>query len=213
MRRVYMNPQDAAVVARRGQTDIGSRHAPREAGAFVVARLEEIRAAPARAYPAGKWGVSALIRAELAAAEGPGGGVFGGKPARRAPTGAIRRLLLRALWPFLKHQNELDRALVTALDEFSDTLRQHNLRLRRIEEHESGVTTASLGELERLKADIAELVTELHATQYVAELALLRLSGEERVERASTSSGQPRKPKTGSVSATKPPSDEPGRAS
>jgi glycosyltransferase involved in cell wall biosynthesis len=130
MRRVREHPDEAQEVARRGQAEIGRNHSPRLAGEFVASRLKHLDATARRP---GRDKLGVLTRAELAVAEGPGGAGFGGRSGDRL-TKRLRGALRRALWPYLRHQNDIDRAIVGILADLAADQRSYERRLRRIEQ-------------------------------------------------------------------------------
>jgi glycosyltransferase involved in cell wall biosynthesis len=166
MRFVFENPVQARERALRGQASITSRHTPSEAGRFVAARLAAVRSE----FPEGRFSTHVfedpLIRAEIAVGEGPGGSDFPDASSRGGPSGLVRRGLRRALWPVLKHQHDVDQALVGAVGE--------------MEEHGRRLELALSKRLDALEAEVRSLKAEMRTGRRVRELVPLQ-QDEERL--------------------------------
>lgn len=118
MRYVYEHPEEARLIGEQARQDIRERHSLDRTAAFVTERLNAIRAQPRGAVPLLAPGVSAeaTLSAERFLLDGPS------LPIRSASRfGAIgvfaRRLLYRALRPYMWRQREFEVSLVRALAE------------------------------------------------------------------------------------------------
>lgn len=121
MRHVYEDRAEARERGAKGCEDILTRHDPARAAEFVASRFEEIqriRAArpvelelPASLFVSSR---PTLERAEERVSRGIGAPLSAGSRRGRAKA-LVRRILLRALWPQLADQHEINVAVIEAL--------------------------------------------------------------------------------------------------
>ena len=118
----------------RAREEIVARFSPERTAAFVAERLADARArgavtARASAYDAR----SPILEAsgELAK-KGMGDSLAQGRGSR--PASFLRRLLQRALWPYLEDQRRFETAVLDALTVLHRSVEDLEQRIRRLEE-------------------------------------------------------------------------------
>jgi len=114
LRQVWEGQDEARARGRRGRDELLERFSPERTSAFVSRRLEDarsrgavdVRRSPHDARPP-------ILEASQELAKGVGEGLVGraGSP----PTSLVRRLLHRALWPYLEDQQRFERSVLDSL--------------------------------------------------------------------------------------------------
>jgi hypothetical protein len=133
MRHVWENPEEARARGRRARDELLARFTLERAGSFVTSRLEAVlrdgalapRLSPHDARPS-------IVDASLRLAEGTGAPLARAAGAR--PTSYVRRLLLRALWPYLQDEERLLRSLLDGLTTLHRSVDDLERRIADLEE-------------------------------------------------------------------------------
>jgi hypothetical protein len=111
MREVYRGQDAARALGERARTEILARFSIERAAAFLVSRHEALHSR--RGAPAEMDLHMQVLRAAVAARKGADRGISG-EPVR-GPGSLARRLLVRALWPYLAERQRFEAEVVDAL--------------------------------------------------------------------------------------------------
>lgn len=115
MRHVYENAEEARDRGTHARDDIGRRFSVDRTAAFVAAQLDEIRV-QREAAPDPLAGDLKLALMQVASEVGKGVGGSLAVSGGRLPGSVLRRLFLRALWPYLAEQQRVNAAVLDALE-------------------------------------------------------------------------------------------------
>ncbi len=131
MRRVWEHPDDARAVGGRARHDLLERFSLGRTADFVEHRLEDLRAYGASAAPtSGHDARPAIVEASQMLADDVGAGLADrGAP----PASLVRRVLRRALWPYLEDQRRVDTAVLEAVSSLQRSVDELERRVRRLE--------------------------------------------------------------------------------
>jgi glycosyltransferase involved in cell wall biosynthesis len=110
MREVYAAQEAARALGERGRSEILARFSSERAAGFLASRYEGLRGR--RGAPAEMDLHMHVLRAAVAVRRGVDRGF--GEPGR-GPGGPIRRLVVKALWPYLEERQRFDAEVVDAL--------------------------------------------------------------------------------------------------
>jgi glycosyltransferase involved in cell wall biosynthesis len=114
MRRVYEHQDEARALGEHARQDILERCSPERTGRFVARRLCEIEERRARLAQFGMDDpIAPIVHAAAVLGARPGGALQ--EAARgRGPTALLRRILLRAIWPYVAEQHRISTGLLEA---------------------------------------------------------------------------------------------------
>ena len=131
MRRVWEHPDEAQALGGRARDDLLGRFSLRRTADFVERRLEDLRANGARApQTSGHDARPAIVEASHMLADDLGAGLA---DRGAAPASLVRRLLRRALWPYLEDQRRVDTAVLEAVSSLQRSVDELERRVRRLE--------------------------------------------------------------------------------
>lgn len=121
MRRVYESQEEARALGARAREHILESLSLARTVAFIEDRLSAATVRRSAMKRAGTHVVrTAIIRASQEHARGVGGGLTS-NGGGRGPIALARRLLLRAMWPYLESQHRFDGAVLDALRRLEDS--------------------------------------------------------------------------------------------
>lgn len=135
MRRVWEERDEARVLGERAGLELPTRFPPERTAEFVERRLRRLRddgAIAARA--SGHDARPAIVRASSALAEDIGAKL--GNDRSLWPTPFLRRVLRRALWPYLEEQRRIGNAMLDAVVSLQRALQDLERRVGQLEEPE-----------------------------------------------------------------------------
>ncbi len=132
MRRVWEHRDEAEAVGERARREVVERFSPERTVDFVERRLREVHATGAVASRAScRDARPALLDATLAL-ESDGGRLLTDASGLRA-TNLVRRVLGRALWPYLQADRHLEATVVEAVTSLERSVRELERRVRDLE--------------------------------------------------------------------------------
>ena len=132
MRRAWEHPDEARALGRRGRDDVLERFSLIHTAEFVERRLEDVRTAGAIGARASSHDARpAILEASQELAKEPGASLADDRRAK--PTSFLRRLLRRALWPFLEDQQRVDTAVLDAVTSLQRSIQALELRVLELE--------------------------------------------------------------------------------
>ena len=111
MREVYRDQDAARALGERARSEILARFSAERAAGFLASRYEALRGQ--RGAPAETDLHMHVLRAAVAARKGADRGISA--ELGRRPTGLVRGLVVRALWPYLEERQRFDAEVVDAL--------------------------------------------------------------------------------------------------
>lgn len=141
MRAVWEHPDDARALGTRACAEILERFQPARTSSFVLDRLVDARARGAvRARASQHDARPPILEAsrELAGGVGEGLARSGASP----PTSFVRRLLQRALWPYLEEQRRFETSVLEALVTLHRSTEDLERRIAALERPDHGRTEA-----------------------------------------------------------------------
>jgi hypothetical protein len=131
MRRVWEHPDEAQALGGRARDDLLGRFSLRRTADFVERRLEDLRAhGTSSPRAAGHDARPAIVEASQMLAGDLGTGLA---DRGAAPASLVRRLLRRALWPYLEDQRRVDTAVLEAVSSLQRSVDELERRVRRLE--------------------------------------------------------------------------------
>ena len=110
MREVYERQPEAQARGERGRDELLRRFSIERSARAMLDRLEEVRGPKDSSEDGIDEAQRHLIEASELIARGVGASL--GRSRGGGPTGLVRRLLVRALWPYLEDQHRLDEAMI-----------------------------------------------------------------------------------------------------
>jgi glycosyltransferase involved in cell wall biosynthesis len=128
MRRVWEHPDDARALGGRARDDLLERFSLQRTADFVERRLEDLRSSARHA--SGHDARPAIVEASQALAADVGAGLVG---RGTHPASLVRRVLRRALWPYLEDQRRIDTAVLEAVSSLQRSVDQLERRVRLLE--------------------------------------------------------------------------------
>jgi glycosyltransferase involved in cell wall biosynthesis len=127
MRRVYEHPDESKILGQRARDELFERFSILRTADFIGARLDDLRRRIAIRSPARPFILDASHRLStdpgLSLAEKKG----------RFPTSLVRRLLYRALWPYLEDQRRVERSMLDALTALERSMAETERRVSDLE--------------------------------------------------------------------------------
>jgi hypothetical protein len=128
MRRVWEHPDDARALGGRARDDLLERFSLQRTADFVERRLEDLRSSARHA--SGHDARPAIVEASQALTADVGAGLVG---RGTHPASLVRRVLRRALWPYLEDQRRIDTAVLEAVSSLQRSVDQLERRVRLLE--------------------------------------------------------------------------------
>jgi glycosyltransferase involved in cell wall biosynthesis len=128
MRRVWEHPDDAQALGGRARDDLLERFSLERTADFVERRLDYLRSSAPHA--SGHDARPAIVEASQALAADVGAGLVG---RGTHPASLVRRVLRRALWPYLEDQRRIDTAVLEAVSSLQRSVDQLERRVRLLE--------------------------------------------------------------------------------
>jgi glycosyltransferase involved in cell wall biosynthesis len=132
MRRIWEHPGEAHVMGSRAREEIVERFSREGTEAFVQGRLADARAHGAVSARASKYDARPSILEAQDLAKEIGNSLVRGRG--RPPTSFLRRLLYRALWPYLEDQRRFDASVLDALTVLQRSVEDLEKRVLMIED-------------------------------------------------------------------------------
>ncbi len=177
MRYVYEHPEDARERGLRARHAILTQRSAERSAEFIAERYRQIRALrepggsahELALAPVGA-GQAPLERAATMIARGPAPVASSSRLGR--PTVWLRRLLRRALWPYVADQHALSASLVEAVSGLHTVQAEHGETLARLEQGLRQRVDEVVDELERLDRSLRDLRLALDETSISRELAI-----------------------------------------
>jgi glycosyltransferase involved in cell wall biosynthesis len=138
MRRVWDDPARAEPVGARARDTVLERLSTSRTADFVERRLGDLRACGAiGARAAGHDARPAIVEASQQLARDAGASLVGGGRGASAAS-AVRRVLRRALWPYLEEQQRVDRSVLEAVTALQRSVQELERRVLAMEDE--GIT-------------------------------------------------------------------------
>jgi hypothetical protein len=132
LRLVWEDQDEARARGRRARDELLEQFSPERTSAFVTSRLDEarsrgavdVRRSPHDARPP-------ILEASQELARGVGEGLV--ERAGSPPTSVVRRLLHRALWPYLEDQQRFERSVLDSLSALHRSQEELGRRIAELE--------------------------------------------------------------------------------
>jgi glycosyltransferase involved in cell wall biosynthesis len=136
MRRVWEDREAARILGQQARDVLLERFSPRRSADFVENRVGDLRAQGVIAARAsGHDARPAIVEASQGLAEDLGASLV--KHQRASPTSLVRRVLRRALWPYLADRQRVDTALLDAVTSLQRSTQALEQRVQQLEGCES----------------------------------------------------------------------------
>ena len=132
MRHVWEHPDEAYALGERARDELVERFSVRRTAEFIQGRLADLRAqGTVAARASGHDARPAIAAASQGLAEHVGASLVADRSTR--PTPVVRRLLRRALWPYLEEQRRVDMAVLDAVSSLQRSIQDLERRVGQLE--------------------------------------------------------------------------------